>query len=93
MRLPKWALSDDKNKVKYLITVAALDVDPSASITELAKKAGLPYGTLVWAFNNSVSKNVAEKICKAAPDSGIKPHWLMNPEWIQINSETGEIVA
>ena len=92
MRFPKWALNDDRMKVKFLITQAALEIDPNARMADLAKAAKVSYSTLLWATQNNVSSAVAEKVCSAVPLTGLRPHWLTNPSWIKTDSETGEIL-
>lgn len=92
MRFPDWALNDDRMRVKFLMMQAALEVDPNARMAELAKAAKISYPTLLWAVQNNVTSTVAEKVCKAVPHCGIRPHWLTNPSWIKTDSETGEIL-
>lgn len=91
MRFPKWALSSSLNKSKYLLSLAAMEIGPTATMSDLAAKSGLSYHTLLWAYNNRVTPQVAEKVCAAVPDLCLKRHWLTNPDWIEIDSETGEI--
>lgn len=90
MRFPKWALSSGLNKSKYLLSLAAMEIGPNATMSDLAHAAGVSYHTLLWAYNNKVSATVAEKVCEAVPDMGLKRHWLTNPDWIEIDSATGE---
>ncbi|AKJ73871.1 endolysin [Salmonella phage 37] len=48
-------------KVKFLMTQAALEIDPNARMADLAKAAKVSYSTLLWATQNNVSSAVAEK--------------------------------
>lgn len=91
MRFPKWALTSSLNKSKYLLSLAAMEIGPNATISDLAHASGVSYHTLLWAYNNSVSPKVAEKICAAVPGTGLQRHWLTNPDWIEIDEATGEI--
>lgn len=91
MRFPQWALKDKQSKVRYLIALAALDIGKTARLSDLAKAADIQYETLLWASNNNVSANVAEKICAAVPGLNLKPYWLTNPEWVKTD-ENGVIV-
>lgn len=91
MRFPKWALTSGLNKSKYLLSLAAMEIGPTATMSDLAHVSGLSYHTLLWAYNNRVTPPVAEKICAAVPDLNIKRHWLTNPDWIEVDSATGEI--
>jgi hypothetical protein len=91
MRFPKWAISDDRMKVKYLMMQMALEVDPNGRMAVLAKEADVGYETLLWAIRNNVSSVVAEKVSAAVPQCGVRPHWLTNPSWIKFDETTGEI--
>lgn len=91
MRLPTWARSSDQLKVKYLMSLAALEVSQEGRLSDLAEAAGIKYPTLLWNVQNNVSATVAEAICKVAPGAGIKPHWLTNPAWMTVNMQTGEV--
>lgn len=92
MRFPKWAREDDRSKVRYLISLLALEVDPAGNKRALAKAVGVKYDTLSWNYRYHFSSKIAEKVCLALPESGIKPYWLTNPSWIKIDEETGEII-
>lgn len=92
MRFPKWAMVDSQYKAKYLLSLAAMEIGPAATMSDLAHASKVSYPTLLWAYNNRVSPAVAEKVCKAVPELGIKPHWLTNPEWIEIDEVSGEII-
>lgn len=91
MRFPKWARNDDRAKVRYLFALAALEINKTARLSDLAKAMDIPYDTMVWAANFNVSPKIAEKVCKAAPELGLKPYWFTNPEWIKFDESTGEI--
>nr|ELR5076411.1 hypothetical protein [Providencia rettgeri] len=92
MRFPKWALAESQNKAKYLLSLAAMEIGPTATMSDLAHAAKIPYPTMLWAYNNRVSAAVAEKVCNAVPGLKIKPHWLTNPEWIETDEVSGEII-
>ncbi|MCL3317775.1 hypothetical protein L6P55_23820 [Klebsiella pneumoniae] len=79
-------------KVRYLMSLAALEIDPEGRLTVLAKAAGVNYDTLLWNIRNTVSAQMAETICDVASTSGIRPHWLTNPDWVRFNDESGEIL-
>lgn len=92
MRFPPWARNDGRLKVRYLMNLAALEIDPEGRLTVLAKAAGVNYDTLLWNIRNTVSAQMAETICDVARTSGIRPHWLTNPDWVRFNDESGEIL-
>lgn len=92
MRFPPWARGDGRLKVRYLMNLAALEIDPEGRLTVLAKAAGVNYDTLLWNIRNTVSAQMAETICDVARTSGIRPHWLTNPDWVRFNEESGEIL-
>ena len=92
MKFPPWAIKDHSLRPRYLAGIAALEVDPDGNLTKLAKAAGVNYDTMIWNLRNTVSSQMAVKICEAAKTSGIRPHWFTNPDWIKIDPDTGEIL-
>lgn len=92
MRFPNWASGNPKNRVKFLISLMALEASPAGNMAELSKLSGVQYPTLLWALGNKVSPTVAEKLVAAVPNCGVKPYWLTNPEWIVVDSETGDVI-
>lgn len=92
MRFPPWARHDGRMKVRYLMSLAALEVDPDGSLKSLAKAADVNYDTLLWNIRYTVSAQMAETICDVARTSGIRPHWLTNPEWIRVDEISGDIL-
>lgn len=92
MRFPSWAMTDDKMKVKYLLSVAALEVGPNGDLVGLSLASGVSYHTLLWSMKNNVSPKIAEQICDSVKNTGIRPYWLTNPGWIRLDAETGDIL-
>lgn len=91
MRFPSWAKADNQSKARYLLMLAALEVDRNGRLSELAKALDMPYETMLWAANNKVSKRIAVKVCALVPGLKIRPHWLMDPDLI-VEDENGVVI-
>ena len=94
MRFPKWALESDNTKIHFLLCTAALAASPSGSLTDLANLAGVSAQSLFQAKRRGViTAKMAEKVCRAAPESGIIPQWLSSPSWTKVDPDTGEVIG